>query len=73
MELLNIPAYAWNWSTDTIATVSSMIFTGLSDALILFAEVSKKMGEALQVDLFSTHPEPTVPEKVTEQKDLPER
>jgi hypothetical protein len=31
MEVFNIPAYAWNWITDTNAAVNSAIWKGLAD------------------------------------------
>ena len=31
MEVFNIPAYAWNWTTDTTSAIISAIWLGLAD------------------------------------------
>ena len=31
MEVFNIPAYAWNWTTDTNMAVASAIWRGFAD------------------------------------------
>ena len=61
MEILNIPAYAWNWSTDTSAAINSAIWTGLADfncemksSFLALAKSTKAISKEPFLGLLST-------------------